>query len=109
MNTHHLTPKQINRAIAEFCGTEIKDGWFVTYRSPKHGDAVWAPVSELPNYHGDLNACREAVLKLPERYLEKLFTWFLPQVMGVGEASMNLFLATPEQLSLAIVLTIKES
>lgn len=109
MNTH-LTPEQINQSIAEFCGTEIKDGWFVTYRSPKHGDAVWAPVSELPNYHGDLNACREAVLLLPENlhseFHRQLYIFTKPAPDYMWRHTWAFITASPEIICEALLKTL---
>ena len=63
----NLTPEQINIAIAEFCGwrrdPNATEPWVWIMPNGK----AWETSAAIPNYHGDLNACREAEEMLDEK------------------------------------------
>jgi hypothetical protein len=63
-----------------------------------------------PNYYGDLNACREALLKLPDdlrhEYHRKLYILTKPMPFDMWDHNWAFMTAGPDIVSAAIVRTI---
>lgn len=57
-----MSPQEINQAIAEACGWKGVSPCANSYDDGKHlrgTDPEGEPLRIVPNYYGDLNACRE--------------------------------------------------
>lgn len=72
-----MTPETINIAIAEFCGLRPFNscGVAVYFDAKENYNLL-----EIPNYHGDLNATRESILKLDDVQYEK----FMSEKRGIA-------------------------
>jgi len=102
-----MKPDEINIAIAEFCGfTNISSG--PSY--PPHGYLNCHRLFPIPNYYGDLNACREALLKLPDdlqhEYHRQLYILTKPMPFDMWAHNWHFLTAGPDIVSAAIVRTI---
>jgi len=112
-NTHtmNLTPEQINTAIAEFCGwTNIRSG--PSY--PLHGYLNCHRLFPIPNYHGDLNACRKALSHLLESQQSEYqksdiafrVDFALTRIMATQRPRLPVICATAPQICEALLRTI---
>lgn len=95
-----MTDKQINIAIAEACGWEIKEKEYLA-KSPDVG--WWKYLDAIPNYCNDLNAMHE-VEKGIQHY--GYFADKLAKVMNQPRQGILLPLATARQRAEAFLKTV---
>jgi hypothetical protein len=99
-----MKPDEINIAIAEFCGIVSQDSHGKLYHTCD------GYVRNCPNYYGDLNACRDALLKLPDdlhhEYRRKLYILTKPIPFDMWVHNWAFMTAGPDIVSAAIVRTI---
>jgi len=96
-----MTPQEINTTIAEFCGIVSHDKHGTLY----HTRAGY--VRDCPDYYGDLNECREVLMRFTESQKCQYLIW-LNDTNRSESYDFNLAFSAPPQVCKAILRTINK-